>query len=65
MGFNQAAPVLVLLVVASLLAVSNANANADANTKIVVGGSEKWHFGFNYTNWAIKHGEFYINDALG
>ncbi|GMN37558.1 hypothetical protein TIFTF001_006915 [Ficus carica] len=35
-----------------------------APNKIIVGGSEKWHFGFNYTDWALKHGPFYINDVL-
>lgn len=33
--------------------------------KIVVGGSENWHFGFNYTEWALKNGPFYIKDTLG
>lgn len=32
--------------------------------RIVVGGSEKWHFGFNYTGWAIKNEPFYLNDTL-
>ncbi|XP_054779358.1 uncharacterized protein LOC129287195 [Prosopis cineraria] len=34
-----------------------------ANT-LVVGGSQYWHFGFNYTDWAIKNGPFYLNDTL-
>ncbi|XP_048426144.1 uncharacterized protein LOC125470723 [Pyrus x bretschneideri] len=32
--------------------------------KIVVGGSENWHFGFNYTDWALKNGPIYIKDTL-
>ncbi|XP_021851327.2 uncharacterized protein [Spinacia oleracea] len=32
--------------------------------KIVVGGSSNWNFGFNYTDWALKSGPFYINDVL-
>lgn len=32
--------------------------------KIVVGGSNNWNFGFNYTDWALKSGPFYINDVL-
>ncbi|KZV41155.1 CUB and sushi domain-containing protein 3 [Dorcoceras hygrometricum] len=32
--------------------------------RIVVGGSENWRFGFNYTDWAIKNGPFYLNDTL-
>ena len=33
--------------------------------RIVVGDDQKWQFGFNYTNWAIKNGPFYLNDTLG
>ncbi|KAK7362671.1 hypothetical protein VNO77_04791 [Canavalia gladiata] len=32
--------------------------------KIIVGGSEHWHFGYNYTNWAFKTAPFYLNDTL-
>lgn len=35
------------------------------NKKIMVGGSENWRFGFDYNNWALKNGPFYINDTLG
>ncbi|KAK7400830.1 hypothetical protein VNO78_12137 [Psophocarpus tetragonolobus] len=31
---------------------------------IIVGGSEGWHFGFNYTDWAFKNGPYYLNDTL-
>ncbi|KAL2344848.1 hypothetical protein Fmac_006133 [Flemingia macrophylla] len=31
---------------------------------IIVGGSEHWHFGYNYTDWAFKNGPFYLNDTL-
>ncbi|KAF8406345.1 hypothetical protein HHK36_008432 [Tetracentron sinense] len=48
---------IVLLVTASMLAVSLAN-------MVTVGGSENWHFGFNYTDWALQHGPFYLNDTL-
>ncbi|KAK6121402.1 hypothetical protein DH2020_044852 [Rehmannia glutinosa] len=40
------------------------NATDQGSKKIVVGGSENWHFGFNYTDWAIKNGPFYLNDTL-
>jgi len=33
--------------------------------KIIVGGSQNWHFGYNYSDWAIKNGPFYLNDTLG
>jgi len=48
----------ILLLTASLLAVGEANT-------IVVGGSEGWRFGFNYTDWALQNSPFYINDTLG
>ena len=35
------------------------------SNKIVVGGSANWNFGFNYTDWALRNGPFYINDKLG
>ena len=41
------------------------NATTQGPDKINVGGSENWHFGFNYTDWSIKHGPFYLNDVLG
>ncbi|KAG6425212.1 hypothetical protein SASPL_115638 [Salvia splendens] len=31
---------------------------------VVVGGSEGWRYGYNYTDWALKHGTFYINDTI-
>ena len=33
--------------------------------KIIVGGSENWHFGFNYSDWAFQNAPFYFNDTLG
>ncbi|KAL1060355.1 hypothetical protein V6Z11_1Z104500, partial [Gossypium hirsutum] len=32
--------------------------------KIIVGGSENWHFGFNYSDWAFNNAPFYFNDTL-
>lgn len=40
------------------------NASQNSN-RIIVGGDQKWHFGFNYTDWAIKNAPFYLNDTLG
>ncbi|KAF8410008.1 hypothetical protein HHK36_002528 [Tetracentron sinense] len=56
MGLSSAQG-LILLVTASMFAVSLAKT-------IVVGGSEKWHFGFNYTDWALRNSPFFINDTL-
>ena len=49
---------ILLLAAASLLAVSEAKT-------IVVGGSEGWRSGFNYTEWVLQNSPFYINDELG
>ncbi|KAI9182254.1 hypothetical protein LWI28_023571 [Acer negundo] len=32
--------------------------------KIIVGGSEHWHYGFNYSVWAFQNNPFYVNDVL-
>ncbi|KAF3453622.1 hypothetical protein FNV43_RR04063 [Rhamnella rubrinervis] len=57
MDSSYGAKWFVLLMAASLLAVCQAET-------IVVGGSEGWRFGFNYTDWAIQNSPFYINDKL-
>ncbi|KAI3440330.1 Phytocyanin domain-containing protein [Psidium guajava] len=54
-GWNCAG--LVLLVMATTMAI------AEART-IVVGGSENWRYGYNYTDWALKNSPFFINDKL-
>ena len=58
MALSYSVQGFILLLTASLLAVSEANT-------IVVGGSEDWRFGFNYTDWALQNSPFYINDTLG
>ncbi|GLT37328.1 hypothetical protein SLA2020_242590 [Shorea laevis] len=40
------------------------NSTDTASKKIVVGGSDNWHFGVNYTDWASKTAPFYFNDTL-
>ncbi|GFP96049.1 hypothetical protein PHJA_001749000 [Phtheirospermum japonicum] len=40
------------------------NVTTQSSKTIVVGGSEYWHFGFNYSDWAINNGPFYFNDTL-
>ncbi|XP_051145410.1 blue copper protein 1a-like [Andrographis paniculata] len=40
------------------------NNASHVSTTHVVGGSDNWRFGFNYTDWAIKSGPFYLNDTL-
>ncbi|GMY28594.1 blue copper protein 1a-like [Fagus crenata] len=56
MAFSCTAQGFILLLTASLLVVSEA--------ETVVGGSEGWRFGFNYTDWALQNSPFYINDTL-
>ncbi|XP_075652212.1 early nodulin-like protein 4 [Castanea sativa] len=57
MALSYSVQGFILLLTASLLVVSEANT-------IVVGGSEGWRFGFNYTDWALRNSPFYINDTL-
>ncbi|XP_011083801.1 uncharacterized protein LOC105166225 [Sesamum indicum] len=56
MGFNYFSAIF-LLVIATVVAAGLAET-------VVVGGSEGWRYGYNYTDWALKHGPFYINDTL-
>ena len=58
MALSYSVQGFVLLLTTSLLVVGEANAT-------VVGGSEGWRFGFNYTDWALQNSPFYINDTLG
>ncbi|KAL3514549.1 hypothetical protein ACH5RR_027266 [Cinchona calisaya] len=48
---------LLLLTLVAILAISQAET-------IIVGGSEGWRYGYDYNDWAAKHGPFYINDTL-
>ncbi|XP_059435971.1 blue copper protein 1b-like [Corylus avellana] len=75
MGGFSFARCLILIVAASTLAVCMANKDwqsgsyqypkyTQAPNKIIVGGSEGWHFNFSYTDWALKNGPFYLNDTL-
>ena len=58
MALSYSVQGFILLLTTSLLVVGEANT-------IVVGGSEGWRFGFNYTDWALQNSPFYINDTLG
>ncbi|KAL4615503.1 hypothetical protein ACB092_07G130000, partial [Castanea dentata] len=71
---------MLMLLTASTMVVSTANRgwqfgnrlyygpyhpnNEQTSKKIIVGGSNHWSFGFNYTDWAFKHGPFYLNSTL-
>ncbi|XP_031376581.1 uncharacterized protein LOC116192240 [Punica granatum] len=48
---------LLLVIAATTLVVGQAET-------VVVGGSENWRPGYNYTDWALKSSPFYINDKL-
>lgn len=67
MALTYAHALVLVVMAASTLAVCMANPywKPCPNRKIVVGGSENWHFGFNYAEWALKNGPFYFNDTLG
>ncbi|KAH1030783.1 hypothetical protein J1N35_042957 [Gossypium stocksii] len=71
---------VLVLVAASMVGVSLANKewgslgshphphhphnHTNGPKRIIVGGSQNWHFGVNYTDWSLKNGPFYINDTL-
>ncbi|XP_058735425.1 uncharacterized protein LOC131607438 [Vicia villosa] len=40
------------------------NKTEQESKNINVGGSQNWQFGYNYSDWAIKSGPFYLNDTL-
>ncbi|KAG9450833.1 hypothetical protein H6P81_010798 [Aristolochia fimbriata] len=61
MGFFLRLASCLLLAIFMALAASPATSDA---AKIIVGGPQRWHFGFNYSEWACKNGPFYINDTL-
>eukprot|EP01018_Ginkgo_biloba_P036205 Gb_02270 [translate_table: standard] len=31
---------------------------------VIVGGDQHWHFGVNYTDWALKAAPFHVGDTL-
>ncbi|KAK8568149.1 hypothetical protein V6N13_106083 [Hibiscus sabdariffa] len=73
MGFKLAHQGMVLvLVAASMVGVSLANKewgshphnHTTSPKRVIVGGSENWHFGVNYTDWSLKNAPFYLNDTL-
>ncbi|XP_047324850.1 blue copper protein 1b-like [Impatiens glandulifera] len=68
---------ILLVLVLSILELGLANNNDFTRSRfqgcsnvtngprnIIVGGSNNWTFGFNYTDWALKNGPFYIGDSL-
>ncbi|KAK8658521.1 hypothetical protein V6N13_036724 [Hibiscus sabdariffa] len=70
MGFKFAQRlVLLLTTAASLVEVSLANmtpgnTHSGAPQKFIVGDSQNWKFGVNYTDWSLKNAPFYLNDTL-
>ncbi|KAJ6675762.1 GLYCINE-RICH PROTEIN-LIKE [Salix viminalis] len=59
MSFGNTTQGLILFLLAtSLLAVG-------ATRTIVVGGSENWKLGIDYSVWANQNKPFYFNDTLG
>ncbi|XP_030941831.1 uncharacterized protein LOC115966817 [Quercus lobata] len=69
MGFTIAQGLMLVLLIASTIAVSLALPYGNCNdthtsNKIMVGDHHNWIYGFNYTKWAFKHGPFYLYDTL-
>ncbi|KAE8674532.1 putative Thioredoxin superfamily protein [Hibiscus syriacus] len=56
-GFNAEQIILLVAVVTSLSTFTQA-------TTVVVGGSENWRYGYNYTEWAANTAPFYFHDTL-
>ncbi|XVF63984.1 hypothetical protein PTKIN_Ptkin09bG0130600 [Pterospermum kingtungense] len=56
-GFNAKQIIFFVAVAVSLLAVTQA-------ATVVVGGSENWSYGYNYTEWAANTAPFYFEDTL-
>ncbi|TXG64377.1 hypothetical protein EZV62_011371 [Acer yangbiense] len=68
-GFGVFDRSMILIVVAAsmLVTVSVANRNwynRRYGNKIIVGGSDHWRYGFNYSVWAFQNNPFYVNDVL-
>ncbi|KAK9167014.1 hypothetical protein Scep_002205 [Stephania cephalantha] len=57
MAIKYAHQILFFLIVVSLCAITQADTT-------VVGDDQGWRFGFNYAEWAIQNGPFYLNDTL-
>ena len=80
MGFTTAKGLMLLLLIASTMALSTANKgwqfgnwpcrgpyhpnNTQTSNRIIVGDPYHWNYGFNYTEWTIKRCPFYLNDTL-
>ncbi|MCO5571161.1 hypothetical protein L7F22_024895 [Adiantum nelumboides] len=65
---NKRAVSLVCLFVLQVVVLQSCCSEAGhlgKGRKIVVGGEEEhWHFGFNYSAWALKAGPFHVGDTL-
>ncbi|KAM3742948.1 hypothetical protein ACB098_07G107000 [Castanea mollissima] len=69
MGFTIAQGLLLVLLIASTMAVSTARPIGNSKhtktpKRIIVGDTNNWKYGFDYPTWAIEHGPFYVNDTL-
>ncbi|GMI96759.1 hypothetical protein like AT2G15780 [Hibiscus trionum] len=56
-GFNAQQIIPLFAIAASLLTLTGA-------ATVVVGGSENWRYGYNYTEWAADTAPFYFQDTL-
>ncbi|KAM7251910.1 hypothetical protein ACFE04_023793 [Oxalis oulophora] len=73
MGLNKFYYSMLFVVATFLLGVQAArggdalkvpNAASGSPKKFMVGGTDGWVFGVNYTEWADKNGPFHVNDSL-
>ncbi|KAE8727913.1 putative Thioredoxin superfamily protein [Hibiscus syriacus] len=56
-GFNAQQIILSVAIAASLLTLTQA-------ATVIVGGSENWRYGYNYTEWAANTAPFCFQDTL-
>ncbi|XP_010268570.1 PREDICTED: uncharacterized protein LOC104605487 [Nelumbo nucifera] len=64
LGISRAGLILLVTAASLLTGCMGRPSKANRPNTIVVGGSQGWRFGFNYTDWAFENGPFYLNDTL-
>jgi hypothetical protein len=56
------AALMAVAVVALLLVLVPEASSAE---RFVVGDAAQWTWGYNYTDWVVRKGPFFLNDSLG
>lgn len=61
----EAARSRAALVAAAVVALLVLVPEASRAERFIVGDTARWTWGYNYTDWVIKKGPFFLNDSLG